>query len=269
MAGANGVDRVARVENFARAGYAARGIVYILLGYLTLTTAGGGEDTTSVLRQMQDMPLGSVLLVLVGIGLLGWGLYRLYGAAVDIQGKGSDAKGAATRIGHALSGLVHVVLCWVALRLAFGDGSAGSGGEGNKVDAASTAQQLPLGEVLIAIVGIGFAVAAIQQLGKAATGKFMHLIDPDAPGFTEWLGRAGYAARGIVFGAIAWQILEVAFGGGSASQAGIGGALDALREVQWLYLVVAFGLLLFGVFSLVMARYRRIRDENVLSRLRG
>lgn len=266
---ADGLDRVARVETFARAGYAARGIVYILLGYLTLTTAGGGEDASSVLRQMQDMPLGSVLLVLVGLGLLGWGLYRLYGAAVDIEGKGSDAKGAGTRIGHALSGLAHVGLCLVALRLAFGDGSAGSGGDATKIDAAATAQQLPLGEVLIALVGIGFAIAAVSQLAKAATGNFMGLLDPEAPPFTEWLGRAGYAARGIVFGALAWQILQVAFAGGSASQAGIGGALDALRETGWLYMLVALGLGLFGAFSLVMARYRRIRDEHVLSRLRS
>lgn len=271
MGNGHGMDRAARVENFARAGYAARGIVYILLGYFALSTAGGGagDGATSVLRQIREMPLGTVLLVLVGLGLFGWGVYRLFGAAVDIQGKGTDAKGLGTRFGHALSGLAHIALCWVALRLAFGDGSAGAGGGDRKAQAATAAEQLPMGETLIALVGIGFALAALQQLVKAATGNFMSLIDPRAPDATEWLGRAGYAARGIVFAALAWQILQVAFGGGSAAEAGIGGALDSLRETRWLYMLVAAGLILFGVFSLVMARFRKICDENVLRRLRG
>ena len=267
---ASGMDRVGRVETFARAGYAARGIVYMLLGYFALGTAGGTRDgQTSVLRQIQDMPLGTVLLVLVGLGLAGWGLYRLYGAAIDIQGKGTDAKGIGTRFGHALSGILHLGLCWVALRLAFGDPGAGSGGGDRKAQAASTAEALPLGDTLIVLVGIGFALAAVQQLVKAVTGKFMDLVDPRAPGFTEWLGRAGYAARACVFAAIALQVLQIAFGGASGREAGVGGALDALRETGWLYTLIAIGLILFGVFSLVMARYRRIRDENVISRLRG
>lgn len=269
MADGQGMDWAARVETFARAGYSARGVVYILLGYFALTTAGGGQGTASVLKQIREVPLGTVLLALVGLGLFGWGVYRLYGAAVDIQGKGIDAKGLGTRIGHALSGLAHMLLCFVALRLAFGDGGGGSEGGAARTQAATTAEQLPMGETLIAVVGIGFALAALQQFGKAATGKFMALLDPRAPDLTEYLGRAGYAARGFVFAALAWQILQVAFGAGTGRQAGIGGALDALREINWLYILVAIGLILFGVFSLVMARYRTIRDENVLRRLRA
>ena len=270
MGNGHGMDRVARLENFARAGYAARGIVYLLLGYFAIATAGGGgaEGTSGVLRQIQDMPAGTILLVLVGLGLAGWGIYRLYGAAVDIQGKGTDAKGIGTRVGHVASGLGHLFLCYAALRLAFGNGSSGGGGS-NEAQAASTASSLPMGETLIAIVGIGFAIAAFQQLAKAVTGKFMRLVDPDAPDFTEWLGRAGYAARGIVFGVIGWHILQVAFGSASGRQASIGGALTSLRDTGWLYTLVAAGLLLFGIFSLVMARYRRIQTENVLRRLKG
>lgn len=269
MTDERGLGRLARVETFARAGHAARGAVYILLGYFALTTAErGGQGTTSVLREIKEMPLSTPLLILAGLGLLGWGFFRLYGAIVDIQGEGTDAKGIGTRVGHALSGFAHIALCYIAIRLALGSGSDGSS-EQKKQAAASTAEQLPMGEMLIALVGVGFAIAAVQQLGKAATGKFVALLSPQAPSFVEGLGRAGYAARGVVFAGLAWQILEVAFGSGSSEQVGIGGALDALRGISWLYILVALGLILFGIFSLAMARYREIRDENVIDRLRG
>ena len=269
MVSGHGTDRIARVSNFARAGYAARGIVYIMLGYFALGTARGGEGTTDVLQAVHELPLGTILLALVGLGLAGWGVFRLYGAVIDIQGKGTDAKGIGTRVGHAASGLAHLILCFLALRLAFGGGGSASDGGASKAQAASTTEALPMGETLIALLGIAFALAALQQLVKAATGKFMALVDPRAPGWTEWLGRGGYAARAVVFAAIAWQVLQVAFADGSARQAGIGGALEALRETGFLYTLVAIGLILFGAFSLVMARYRTIRDENVLRRLRS
>jgi hypothetical protein len=263
-----GAERLVRLETFARVGHAARGVVYVLLGYFALTTSGGGNDATSVLKQIQEMPLSTVLLIMVGLGLLGWGVFRLFGAIVDIQGKGSDAEGLAVRGGHVLSGLFHMFLCYVAVNLAFGGDSADSTGQ-SKQAAASAAEQLPLGETLILLVGIGFALAGIQQLVKAVTGKFMQLLAPGTPDFVEWLGRAGYAARGIVFAALAWQVIEIATESGDASQAGIGGALDALREIDWLYTLVAAGLILFGIFSFAMARYRQVPDENTLVRLRS
>lgn len=268
MVHGQGAERLARVETFARAGHAARGVVYVLLGYLALTTAGGGQDTTTVLLEIQEMPAGTPLLILVGLGLLGWGIFRLYGAIVDIQGQGADAKGMAMRGGHVLSGLAHMGLCYLAVRLALGMGSSSSGEE-SKQAAVSAAEQLPMGEMLIFLVGAGFAIAGFHQLAKAATGKFMRLLRPGTPPVVEWLGRAGYAARGVVFAALAWQILKLGLGTGSTGQASIGGALDGLRETEWLYMLVALGLILFGLFSLAMARYRQVSGENILRGLRA
>lgn len=259
------MNRATQIENFARAGYLARGVFYILLGYLALTTARA-ESATGIMRQIESVPLGTVLLALVGVGLFGWGVFRLYGAAIDIQGKGSDAKGVAVRAGHTASGLFHFLLAFAALRMALG---SGSGGGEKASQAAGTAQGLPLGDTLLVIVGIAFLLAALDQARKTATAKFMQLLDPRAPDFVEYVGRAGYAARAVVFAILGWHVASVGLGGRASQVGGFGEMLNTLRDTQWLYMAVAIGLLLFGVFSLIMARYRRIRNENVLARLGG
>lgn len=259
------MSRVTNIENFARAGYLSRAVVYGLLGYLTLTTAQS-QGTTGVLEQIEKMSAGGILLSLVGLGLLGYGIFRLYGAWMDLQGQGSDAKGIAVRIGHAASGFAHVFLCYFAFKAVFG--FSGQSGEGDSAgQAAGTLASMPLGNILLGIVGLAFVAAAFNQAVKAYTANFMALLDGDAPAMARHVGRAGYAARAVVFAVLGWQIISAALSGDTGSIGGIGQVLDSLRSTEWLYMAVAVGLLLFGLFSLVMARYRRIRNDNVLERL--
>lgn len=259
------MSRITNIQTFARAGYLGRAVVYGLTGYLTLSTASS-KGATGVLEEVEKMSGGQVLLALLGIGLLGYGIFRLFGAWVDLQGHGSDAKGIAVRIGHVASGLGHVFLCYFALKTAFG---ASGGGADSAGEAAGTLASFPLGTALLVIIGIGFLAAAINQAVKAYTSKFMGLLDADAPAFAKHLGRAGYTARAVVFAVLGYQIVSAALSGNAESVGGIGAVLDSLRETNWLYIAVAIGLLLFGLFSLVMARYRTISDEDVIERLKA
>lgn len=259
------MQAVARLEKFARAGFLARGIVYILLGYFALATSGG-QDATGVLQQIRDMTGGPLLLALVGIGLAGYGIFRLYGAATDVDRDGDDAKGIAKRVGHAASGLAHLLLAYLSFALAAGNGGGGGGGDSGSSAASQTAS-MPGGDILLALVGLGFIGAAVSQLVKAASGKFMAQLGSRAPGWTEYLGRAGYAARALVFAIIGGQLLSMLFGG--AQQVGVEPALNSLRDTRWLFVLVAVGLMLFGIFSLVLARYRRVRDEDMVAGIKG
>lgn len=260
------MERIARIEFFARAGYAARALVYVLLGYLTLATRHS-EGATTVLADIRALPAGNTLLIATGIGLFGYGVYRLYDAALDLQDDGTDAIGIGKRAGRAISGIAHLFLAYLALKLAMlGGGDAGQNGQ-TSAAAARTVLAIPGGKLVVVLIGAGFALAAFNQAVRAATGKFMALLDADAPGWTETIGRMGYSARAVVFALLAWNIVAAAFGGGTGdltSQA----ALDQLRSMGWPYDMVAAGLLVFGVFSLVMARYRRIRDGHLMERLK-
>ena len=261
------MSRVTQVQNFARAGYLARAIVYFLIGYIALTT-GRGSGATDILSQIEEMPAGHVVLALVGLGLLGYGVFRIYGAAIDIEGGGTDPKGIAKRLGHVASGLGHLFLAYVAIKTAFGTGSGGAGSGGGQEEAATTVLGFPGGWIVLAFVGLCFIGAAFEQGKKAYTGKFMGKLDADTPHFVKYLGHAGYAARAVVFLVIGWFTVEAALAEEGSQVRGVGGAISSLQDNGWLFTLVAIGFLLFGLFSLAMARYRTIRNEDVLERLK-
>ncbi len=87
--------RAARLDWLAKAGYAARGIVYILFGWLALSARGNAQEgKNGVFDAIRDMPMGDVLLTLTALGLLAYGVYRLVCAFLDIEGKGTEPKGS-------------------------------------------------------------------------------------------------------------------------------------------------------------------------------
>jgi hypothetical protein len=252
------MSRITHLETFARAGFTARGIVYLLLGYFAWTT-GGGEATTTVMERLHDMPLGTLLLFLIAFGLLGYGLFRIYGAWMDIKGKGSDAKGLFGRTGPVMSGIAHLFLTVIAVKIALDIGQ--SGGSGGERAMADSAMNLPGGTILVALAGLVGIAAGIGNFHKAWTCEFMTDLASGTPKLARAAGRAGYAARGIVFGLIGWQVVSLAIGW-SDRQLGMESALLQLRSRDWLFPLVAIGLAAFGVFSLIMARYAQIPDRN-------
>ncbi len=252
-----------RIAMLARIGYLARAIIYFALGYLSLAT-GRAEGTTSVLSPLSRIPGGEALTAALAIGLTAYGLFRLYGAYVDLEADGDDAKGIAKRAGHALSGFAHFGLAYGAASLfAWGtqpdDGAAGR-------DATAYALGLPFGWAILIVVGIGFSIAAFAQAEKAWSANFMRLLTRDAPHWSEMVGRIGYAARAAVFAAIAWAMVDLGRSG-QADEVGFQDALAAYDGRGWLFAGVAGGLMLFGVFSLVMARYRDVCDTAWVRKL--
>lgn len=263
--GASVMNRLRRLETFARAGWLARGIVYCLLAYIALTSAAASDATPQgVFRSLRDMPGGTILLALLAVGLAFYGAYRLYGAVLDSEGKGDDAKGVGIRIGYAASGLAHFVLAWAATRLASGQAE---GGGDREQQAAGMLLDMPLGGTLLGAIGLGFLAAAAHQAVKAWTIEFMQGVAAEAPAWVVPVGRAGLAARAVVFAVIGYSLVRAGWFGAAGEVKGLGDALSSLTQHAALFTLVAAGLFLFGVHSLVEARWRRIRDEDVIARL--
>ena len=256
---------VGRFEAMARLGFAARGIMYLLIGYLALRL-GRAEDGAGSLEYFESLG-GRLLLAAMALGFAGYGLWRLAEAAIDSEGHGDEAKGRLVRAGGAMSGLIHLGLAWVAARLALWDED---GGGGDAIErSAEAALDWPGGALLLAAGAAVLLVTGGFQIVRAAKLGFLRHLDGRVAHrpWVAWLGRAGYLARGIVFLMMAWFLWRAVQSSDADAAGGMGKALVALpADLQW---PVAAGLGLFGLFSLVEARYRRINDPHLVRRLKG
>lgn len=260
------------VEGLARLGFAAKGVVYIIVGMLAAqAAAGSGGQTTGsegALATILRQPLGQVLLGVIAVGLAGYALWRFVQAALDPEDKGTDAKGIGTRIGFAVSGVIHAGLAIEAARMVLGDGGGSGQGGGEEADHwASIVLSQPFGPYLLGIVGAGIAGMGLYQLYKAYEVKLGKRLDLSGMGSSarEWtirFGRFGLAARGVVFGVIGILLIQAALQYDPQDAVGVAGALRTLQQQPygpWLLGAVALGLVAYGLFQLVNARYRRIQ----------
>ena len=212
-----------------------------------------------MLERLRSGPFGGTLLVLLSLGLFGYGLWRLIGGILDLDDEGRSLYGIITRLGLVISGLGHWLLCAGAL-LILESGSAGA--DGQEEAAASTAASYPGGLWLIGLVGVIIIITGVGQWVIGARGAFMKFLSTRQPRFARFVGTLGYGARGAVFIVIGWQVLSVAIGWGDRAL-GFDSALDAIARREWVFPFVAVGLILFGIFSLMAAMWLRIRDEDV------
>ncbi|MBB3861004.1 hypothetical protein GGQ88_002276 [Novosphingobium hassiacum] len=254
------VDKSEQLTLLARIGFAARGAVYVLLGYLALTTAARetvDDGAGDAFAWIADIPGGALVLYLAAAGLVGYALYRLSGALFDIERKGTDPKGIGHRIGYFVSAIVHTAMAWTATKVASG---ARKSGDDQSSEMAQSVLGFPLGETVLGIAGIALLIAGAFQARNAITASFMKHVSHTAPAATCWIGRAGHAARGVVFALIGWSLLRSAWLERSSEVRSLGGAINDLRDMGPAFSLVAAGLLLFGVFSLILSRYRIIPD---------
>ena len=253
------IDKSEKFSWLVRLGYAARGVTYFLLGYMALgTRIGEGDSNTAVLDMLQEVPLGVPLLYLMALGLAAYVVFKLASAIGDVQNRGTDTKGVLKRVGDGASAVAYSILAYTALQFAQGDKQSADNGESQQT--AGTVLDWSLGDLIIGVVGVGFIIGAFMQAKGALTGSFMDRVSPRAPNAIEPIGRGGFAARAIVFAIIGWSLVRAAWFDSEAQVKGLGDALLTLRESGTLYTLVAIGLMLFGVFSLAVSRYRIIPD---------
>jgi hypothetical protein len=76
------MQRVPRFDWFARTGYAARGIVFIILSYFTGVAAiDASTGVAGALQTIKAQPYGAILLWLTAVGFFAFGAYGIAEAA--------------------------------------------------------------------------------------------------------------------------------------------------------------------------------------------
>lgn len=261
-----------KFETLARAGYAARGVVYLLLGGLAVTSAvvgGTGADGSSdALSSLLQLPFGRVLLGAIAVGLFGHILWRLAQGLLDADNVGTDAKGFVGRVGSLISAGANVFLLLAAASMAMGGGNDSGGGEG-ETEASGWLLQQPFGRYLLGAVAIGIIAAGLAQIWRGVSRQYRKRIDLPASNeaLLDTICRFGLAARGVLLAVVGGF---VGYGAWIFSPEQAGGISDALEFAynlpfgRWLYGIGALGLVAFGLYSIVQALYRRM-DAPTLS----
>jgi len=252
----------------ARVGYAAKGVVYIVVGALAARAAVGGggrlTGTKGALHAIGEGPFGTAALITVAAGLLGYALWRLINAITDAERKGDEPTGLMKRAGGAVRGLAYGGLGAQTIHfLATRD--EGDGREAETMTAR--VMTWPAGRWLVILVGLGFLGYGAYQLYRAGSNKVLKNIDTLDAGAegSRWIkrfGRFGIAARAVVFAMIGALLMRAAWKFNPAAAGGIDDSLSALAHGPRGALVlgiVAAGLVSYGLFQLATARYRFMR----------
>lgn len=251
------------VETVARVGWAAKGVVYTLMGLTAFTI--GRQDYTSdpaspqgALVQVMQHTGGRVILGVVGIGLLMYTLWRLLSALLIRE---NDAKAWLTRFGYLFSAVFYLTMGFTALHSAvrgvrpkdsntIEDISRSMLGNGLLRWVLFVAGVVVVGLGIFFIVKQGIQRDFLKQLSFAGHSKEQRIIEP--------LGVFGWIGRGIATGAVGFFVAQAAWTYDAADAHGFDRALRQVardRVGGWLVAIAGLCLVLYGFFCMASVRY--------------
>lgn len=261
-------SRKEALTSAGRAGFTARGVVYVLVGILAVRVAMGDSgdqaDRQGALHQIATQPFGTALLWILAAGFACMTLWRAAQAALGSPGK-SGKEDAGSRLMNAGRAVFYGFVCWGTATYAAGSGSS-SGGDQKSKDWTASALKLPAGRWLVGLAGCVFIVVGVVLAVRAAQRKFLKKLETGrmgqrTRGFVTFSGTAGGIARGAVFAGAGVFVVVAAVRFDPSKAKGMDDTLRGFANTPagpWLLVAVAVGLILFGVFSFASARWRKL-----------
>jgi succinate dehydrogenase/fumarate reductase cytochrome b subunit len=199
-------------------------------------------------------------LWLLGIGFACYALWRFSEAAFGVTGEGN---GAGPRLKSLFRGLVYAGLAYLTFQVISG---AHSSEAAKQQDVTASVMHHAGGRWLVGIVGLIIVIVGVALIAQGIRHKFMKQLQTSRMSArtrrtVEWLGMIGTTARGVVFALVGILVIDAAVTYTPSKAGGVDKALLTLRDQpfgEFLLLLAAAGLLIFGVYGLCEARWRRV-----------
>jgi len=248
----------------ARAGLTARGVIYILVGWVAVLVALGHSsreaDQQGALHLLAGKSYGLVSLWLLGIGFAGYALWRLSEAAFGVTG---DPPGAGPRLKSLARTVIYAGLSYLTFTVISGTDRSQSG---RQQDVTATAMQHTVGRLLVGVIGLTIVACGVILVVEGASKKFMKYLQTTQMRarmrrVVERLGMTGTIARGMVFTLVGVLVIDAAVTHKASESRGIDKALLILRDQpfgEFLMVLAALGIMVFGVYGLCEARWRKV-----------
>jgi hypothetical protein len=248
----------------ARAGLTARGVIYLLIGWVALLVALGHSsrepDQRGALQLLASKPYGLVSLWLLGLGFAAYALWRLSEAAFGVTG---EPRGAGPRLKSVGRALIYAGFAYLTFEVISGSRRSQSR---QQQDMTATVMQHPEGRWLVGLVGLIVVIIGLALVGQGAGRKFMKYLRTAQMSLrtrraVELLGVIGTVARGLVFALAGALVVDAAITHRASESGGIDKALLTLRNQPFgevLMVLAALGLAVFGIYGLCEARWRRV-----------
>ena len=248
---------------FARLGFVARGIAYIVIGAIAVMLAFGvaqhEPDTTGAIEAIATKPFGYLLLWILVIGFLGLAVWRFVQAAVK---RLNFTEGH--RVWAFVYGVGYAILFFSTLMFVV-HGTKPAGSDVKARDYTAQVLSLDGGRVLVAFAGIVLVVLGVVMAVRGFGAEFtrqlrMGWMSRSTQDLVVRLGQAGYVARGVVVAGIGIAAVDAAVTYDAGRAKGVDGVLRSFAQTDfgpWLLILVALGLIAFGILSFFEAKWRR------------
>lgn len=244
-----------------RAGLVAYGAVHLLIAWLALQLAFGNNEgeasNKGAMRQLAEQAFGEVLIWAIAVGMFLLVIWRLLEAGFghsDEEGKKRWLKRGVS-LGKAV---IYSVVGYTAVTVALG---AGSDSKGRSTTAKL--MDLPAGQWLVGLIGVGIIVYGGVLIRNGLSEKFKeHLTAEGKSGDVGtayvWFGKAGYVAKGIAIGIVGGLFVYAALSHEPKKSGGLDDALHTVLEQPFgpiLLGVIAIGIGCYGLFCFARARH--------------
>ena len=247
------------LKRLGQVGVAAIGIVYLLLAWIALQVAWGGSsesaDNSGALQEVAEKPFGETLLIIMGIGLVGYVVWQILLGIIGPP-SGDSAFKRVSSFGKAVFG---GALAVQSLRIGFGGGSSKTSSQ-KTADWTSSLMGAPAGRVLVVIAGLAVIAWAGYIAYKGVKKKFLEKLEGGASPAITRLGQAGWISRGVAFGVLGILIVVAGVKSQPEEARGLDAALKTLADQpfgQWILTLVALGLACYAVFQLITAHRQK------------